>query len=421
MFYIIPPRGVLAFNTLTSCIDTRIEYLELVYNKNVDNFEGNIEYLFEGSKYDRTGHFTLRLLSSTSNDLWYYWLTRETTLLEYRLNNVSKRQIYRMFKNIRNSVESGKERHPLYAALHQVTTFFLQRNIFSHIVAQDHSSCCEDFYVKLKFQIIPDLLKKRLVDLKDGLAIIFCSKWKELLKSLFKSLLAKEKLDLNDTCVSSMIKADPRLNFMQQRVELRLMKGGQIGNSRITVKNIDSEVYNFPPCMSHLHFLLRRRHRLSHNARFYYSLFLKDSGMTVDEALGFWREEYSQPHTCTCACSHNWQTDTRRFTYSIRHLYGLEGSRKNYSAPNCSAICNSNNGPRYEGGCPFKSFDREKLKELLKQVTKQSDTEKYLDTFLSQKPQVACASFLKLQRVKNIDNIFVNSPVQYYQLMKEYD
>lgn len=64
MFYIQPPRGVLALNTLTSCIETRIQYLELIYNKNnVDSFEGNIEYLFEGSKYDRTGHFILRLTS----------------------------------------------------------------------------------------------------------------------------------------------------------------------------------------------------------------------------------------------------------------------------------------------------------------------------------------------------------------------
>lgn len=262
---------------------------------------------------------------------------------------------------------------------------------------------------------------------------------------MFKSVLATEKENLIKTSVASMIKADPRLNFMQQRVESRLMRGGQIGKSRITVDNIDSEVYNFPPCMSHLHFLLRRRHRLSHNARFYYSLYLKDCGMAVDQALAFWREEYSQPHTCTHSCSHNWQTDEKRFTYSIRHLYGLEGSRKSYSAPNCSAICvraiesidtlicrsivstsfcifqNKIDGPNYEGGCPFKSFDKEKLKEVLEVVSKQGDAEKYLDTLLSQRPEVACASFLKLRRIENKENTCVNSPVQYYQLMIEYD
>ncbi|XP_015509476.1 DNA primase large subunit [Neodiprion lecontei] len=421
MFYIQPPRGVLAFNTLTSCIDTRIDYLELVYDNKVDSFEGNIEYLFEGSKYDRTGHFTLRLLASASNDLWAYWVTRETILLEYRLGHVSQRQIHRMFKNIQNSVESTMEYDPLHAALHKISTFFLQRDIFSHIIGKNHSNYCEDYSVKLKFQTVPDLIKKRLVDLREGDAIIFCSRWKQLIKSLFKSLLWRDKANLEKGCLTNTIKSDPRLNFIHQRIELRLMKGGQIGNSRITVNNIDSEVYNFPLCMSHLHFTLRRLHRLSHNARFYYSLFLKDSGMTVDESLVFWRLEYSQPHTCTCSCSHNWQSDTRRFTYSIRHLYGLEGSRKNYNTPNCSVICNNTNGPRYEGGCPFKSFDRDKLKELLRRVMKQSNMDSYLDTFSKQKPEVACASFLKSQRMKNIDNTFINSPVQYYQLMKEYD
>lgn len=153
------------------------------------------------------------------------------------------------------------------------------------------------------------------------------------------SLLAREKINLNNSCIANVIKADPRLNFIYQRVEMQLKKSGHIGKGRITTENIDSEVYNFPPCMSHLHFTLRRRHRLSHNARFYYSLFLKECGMDIEDALEFWKKEYSQPHTCVSSCSHNWQSDNRRFTYSIRHLYGLEGSRKNYSAPNCSAMC----------------------------------------------------------------------------------
>lgn len=61
--------------------------------------------------------------------------------------------------------------------------------------------------------------------------------------------------------------------------------------------------------------------------------------MPVQQALEFWRSQYSIPG-CKHgpSCSHSWQADERKFTYSVRHLYGLEGGRKNYSAPCCSSI-----------------------------------------------------------------------------------
>ncbi|XP_048515268.1 uncharacterized protein LOC105686522 isoform X2 [Athalia rosae] len=323
MFYIQPPKGVVILNTLMSCVETRIEYLELVYNNNADSFVGNIEYLFEGSIYDKTGHFTLRLLCSTSNDMWWYWSTREIELLEYRLRRVSTKQIYRMFRSIKNSTEHRKETSLLYEALNRISTFFSQREIFTHIAEEEHSTSCKAYNVQLKFQIIPDLLKKRLVDLKNGYAIIFCSKWRELIKSLFKSVLAREKIHLNNIDVTKLIKVDPRMKSMHKRIEQKLMRGGQIGESRITIENIDSE----------------------------------------------------------------------------RELAG----------------------PRSEGGCPFKNFDKDELKKLLEAITKQSDMDKYLDAFSRQKPEVACATFFKLQRSKNIDNMSISSPVQYYQFMKEPD
>jgi DNA primase large subunit len=65
--------------------------------------------------------------------------------------------------------------------------------------------------------------------------------------------------------------------------------------------------------------------------------------MPLNEALAFWRKELSMPAchkhgTKHAGCTHSWQTDERKFTYSVRHLYGLEGARKNYAAPSCATI-----------------------------------------------------------------------------------
>lgn len=96
--------------------------------------------------------------------------------------------------------------------------------------------------------------------------------------------------------------------------------------------------------MQNLHRVLRSKHRLGHHARFQYSLFLKECGMSMEDAISYWREEYSRPHTCEAGCTHSWQKDEKKYLYSIRHLYGLEGGRKNYKTPNCENICvRSNN------------------------------------------------------------------------------
>ncbi len=60
--------------------------------------------------------------------------------------------------------------------------------------------------------------------------------------------------------------------------------------------------------------------------------------MPVHEALQFWRQEYQKPSTHGNTCKHSWGKDSHRYVYSIRHLYGLEGSRINYRGHCCQSI-----------------------------------------------------------------------------------
>ena len=191
-------------------------------------------------------------------------------------------------------------------------------------------------YVSVDFHLVPDLIESRCVDLFGGFAIIYCSQWKEVLHSLFQTFISFEMKDQSK--LTNNFLADPRFLVIRHKLYQNLhSKGYNCG--KITALNIDQEAYNFPPCMEHLHLELRRKHRLSHYARFYYTLFLKECGMNLEDALIYWRNEYSKPHSCTSLCTHDWRTDAKKFTYSIRHMYGLEGGRKNYKTPNCQGIC----------------------------------------------------------------------------------
>lgn len=49
---------------------------------------------------------------------------------------------------------------------------------------------------------------------------------------------------------------------------------------------------SFAPCMRHLHESLRKEHHLKHFGRLQYGLFLKSIGLTLDQAMAFWRTEF---------------------------------------------------------------------------------------------------------------------------------
>ncbi|XP_015595665.1 probable DNA primase large subunit isoform X2 [Cephus cinctus] len=414
MFYLHPPRGQTAFHIIEDCVFTRIEYLALLYRNDADKFDGNFEYLLEDSGYDKLGHFILRLLSTTSIDLYSYWITRETLLFMHRLNHITVKQLYRLMKKIAAEMLEKEEKSILENSLLEISKFLVQPQVLNHILSSEHTSDCEAYRCKLRFESVPDLVQMRLLYLEQGFCIVPCSKWKEVLQSLFHRFVKDEVFFMNSELSSNIIECDSRLHSLNQRVQYQVLREG-FGCGRITVGNVDEEAKKFPLCMYHLHRTLRSRHRLSHYARFYYSLFLKECGMKLSDAIHYWKNEYSKPHSCTSVCSHNWQSSEKKFLYSIRHLYGLEGSRKSYHAPSCSVICST--GSRYEGGCPFIHFDKAVLRSILTDLLTEKQVDNYIKSLSKQEPEKACTALFKLMQIQNGGDITIRSPVQFYLRM----
>ncbi|KAJ8667963.1 hypothetical protein QAD02_009626 [Eretmocerus hayati] len=420
MFYIQPPKGLVTFHNLEEIISSRLEYLHKLENNKHESFHGRYEHLLEGSPHDCVGHFVLRFITSRSTEYFSSWLDQEALLLSKRLSLSQPQQLYKSFRTaVRHLKRRENYLNPAENTFLKLISYYLNPQVFKHITLKHHSQDCCEFNYEIDFELLPDLIENRSVELNRGLAIVTCAQWKEVLISFFKTFIRYEMEEVSSAVLKNFF-ADPRINSIRRKMQGQTSsKDLSCGN--ITASNIDDEVLNFPPCMAHLHFELRQKHRLSHYARFYYTLFLKECGMSLEEALHYWRQEYSKPHLCTSLCTHDWNKDSKKFTYSIRHAYGLEGGRKNYKTPNCRAICDQIPGANYEGGCPFNSFDMDSLKSILCKSMTKNELDQFIVHIANQKPQDACARFLRYKSNTYCSDITISKPVQYYRTMIEPD
>lgn len=114
---------------------------------------------------------------------------------------------------------------------------------------------------------------------------------------------------------------------------------------------------SYPLCMRVLHKALRKNHHLTHGGRIQYGLFLKGIGISLSDAMTFWKSEFIKIMDEAAF--------TKEHTYQIRFIFGWEGSRRDYQPYTCSRTMESIIGPRDYHGCPFKHMRRDVLEDEL--------------------------------------------------------
>ncbi|KAI5634236.1 eukaryotic and archaeal DNA primase, large subunit domain-containing protein [Phthorimaea operculella] len=409
-FYLTPVQGDMPVYLLETIVNKRLEYLKSVLRQDLQIYN---EYVVEGSTYDNVGHFMLCVVVILGENfgVTQFFLKAELELFKRRLNSLSAYDMRFLCKKIIRTIKK-QENTPLFIdPLQILCQHLVLKDVAHHICSTAHDRDCCKHNIKLHFKHCLSFVAKRQVEVQNGNVILPCGKWKQYLAQLFMTNL-KYRLS---KCNLSPLKSDPRVMEILAKLknELPVIRRNM---GELLSKEVDITSKLFPPCMLNLHQYLRRKHRLSHTQRFYYSLFLKDIGMPVEEAVEFWRLEYRQIAN-SHSCSHNWERDEKKYLYSVRHMYGLEGCRKNYTSVSCQRIQSSDTSCS-EGGCPFKSFDSQRLLQILKSQNNLSDPEILQINELKRRHQYTSACLMYLQKSihsVDCDNVSFNfSPVKYY-------
>ncbi|KAI0362235.1 DNA primase large subunit [Trametes cingulata] len=335
---------------------------------------------------DHIGHFVLRLAFCRSEELRRRFVKAETSLFRIRYENVVE----------------GAEREA-----------FLSSRDFDWVLATNEeiqeligstSGEPPGRYYKVKWTRVPDLVEKRRVVLKAGMAYVPASEQVSIVLQEFQSHLEK---DLERTA-----KALPRLDEDTRLVPIldNLSKGFLAGVSSewsnasaasgdaLTADMIDEMAFkHFPACMRNLHMCLRRDKHLKHFGRLQYGLFLKILGLSIEEALVFWRKSFSKI-----------QDDkfNKEYRYNIRHSYGLEGKRANYAAKSCQQILTSDQpGPGDSHGCPYRHFSADNLQSALltmygEQGLTSADMPEIMSTVKAGHYHVACTRVFEITHAR---------------------
>lgn len=117
-----------------------------------------------------------------------------------------------------------------------------------------------------------------------------------------------------------------------------------------------------------------------------YGLFLKGSGLPLDEAMIYFRQHFTRKITV--------DEFTKRYAYNIRYNYGQEGKRANFQPHSCQhIIMRSRNNPnelRDPHGCPFRNWSDAKYRRFLELERLDSNAIAEISSLAGEHPQRAC-------------------------------
>ncbi|CAH0404657.1 unnamed protein product [Chilo suppressalis] len=348
----------------------------------------------QARKKDHIAHFILRLAYCRNEELRRWFVARELELFKMRFMTMNSEAVDAFFRlnNLSYTNISDEEKSGIISFLRESTA---------------HQNIENMKFYKVKFYEVLDLVKFRKVFLSGGYAYIPHKDFVSVLSAQFRKHL---RHSLAVACHHlGEIEQDERLVCLLKGLH-QSYTGADYADTKavVPIESLDSlSVKSYPLCMRQLHEQLRLSHHLKHGGRLQYGLFLKGIGVTLEDSLRFWREEFTKIMDLD-----NFE---KQYSYYIRYNYGKEGSKRNYSPLSCLKIVNETVGPGDCHGCPYRHCDVSNLKNKLQGYGMDPQAiSDIVDTAKKGHFQVACSKYF--DSVNNVDlGLGINHPNQYFE------
>ncbi|KAK4700482.1 DNA primase large subunit, partial [Phenoliferia sp. Uapishka_3] len=337
---------------------------------------------------DVYSHFVLRLAFCRSEELRDRFLKVEKVLFRIRWesDDPDERRKFIESLNFGWEVVSAEEKDTFRAQLAAASGL------------RDDRKVDGESYFKVHWTKVSDLVDHRKVFIHRGQAYVPIREELSLVSAEFTSRLSRN-LEMTAKALPRLDE-DDRLLPILSHLSMGFTSGisseytvatNKLGEA-ITAEMIPSLAQaSFPFCMRNMQDTLKSSHHLKHEGRQQLNLFLKGIGLSVEEAVFFWRKSFS-----------NITDDkfNKEYRYNVRHGYGLEGSRKSYSPKNCVQIITGKVPGQGEAhGCPFRHFSEANLATALSVTYNLSmgDQKEIINATKQKQYHVACTRLFEIQ------------------------
>ncbi|XP_065077060.1 DNA primase large subunit [Ochlerotatus camptorhynchus] len=348
---------------------------------------------------DYLSHFILRFAYCRSEELRRWYIAREMELFRLKFGGLSPQDVkefvlkYEMGYTPLNPDQKNEIKDGLY-----------ESTVYQSIVQIE----AMDFY-KVRFTDVLDLVRGRKCYLKGGFAYVCASDFVSIIANKHQQLMEdglQAHLRLlpeleNDERFAALLKG---LHTSYTGKDYTIAKAGDV-----PVESLDQlSKKSYPLCMRYCHDTVRSKHHLKHGGRMQYGLFLKGIGVTLEDSLRFWREEFTRG-TVTL------EKFEKDYAYNIRHNYGKEGSRISYTPYSCMKIITSSVGPQDTHGCPFKIWEPSVLKTKLSSYGLSVAHAEEIVSFVSKGHyQIACGKYFEISHSSKLEE-GISHPNQYFE------
>lgn len=410
--------------------------------------------LYMERKKDHYSHFILRLAFCRSQELRARFIKSEAFLFKIRFNELSTSEQNEFVKTIDLPWDpiSLEEKTEFEQQLLSTSYSSIKNILMSTIEYQRTKKLSEEEiknyfikeqFFKIPFEYVPELVSRRTSFLHKGFTYIPKFSQLTLISNEFSNKLEQELVSTMKALPT--LDEDDRLlpvlnNLSQGYISNKYkdfangdMDGSGASKDAINAENVlaPSNIKHMPLCASNLIDGLTAEHHLKYTARQQLSLFLKGIGLSADEALKFWQNQFTTGGSGTISV----EKFNKEYRYNFRHNYGLEGGRINYKPWDCRNILSKPKPSKNEyHGCPYRDFHREKLSSRLMKLGLSDDRDltDILDHSDKGDYQIACTKVFEVLHKKqmevaienrntSIDQSTIVHPNQYYDRSKAFD
>ncbi|KAJ6637013.1 DNA primase large subunit [Pseudolycoriella hygida] len=372
-------------------------YVRLIQVSTLDEKKKESELL--ARERDYISHFVLRFAYCRTDELRRWFVTREMELFRLKYAVLSSAEVKKFLDQ--NSLN------------HVPLTEDQKNEIRDGLVDSTPTGSDKLEYFKVKFTDVLDLVRSRKCFLKEGFAYVSTSdfysvvaaKHQENIESGLKRTLRKLPEIEDDERLSGFLKG---INSSYTGKDYTLSD-----TAYVPIESLDQlSKKSFPLCARMCHETLRAKHHMKHDGRQQYGLFLKGIGVSLDDSLRFWREEFTK-----LMDSDKFE---KSYVYNIKHNYGKAGSMTNYTPYSClKVIALPSPNPQQCHGCPYKIFETQTLKTKLggygigpahvQEILNYSNKGHY---------QLACARYFEVTHDTHLEE-GINHPNRYFEMSQK--